>query len=310
MSLNQSQFKYREESKKKTRDAEEELELSASDGTGRTCPNCHKPINNTCELCPHCGKPVSRDHCTFCGTPFEEDEPFCSECGSPRQGITCPVCGHLSFRSFCSHCNSPLNDNAHQALRLAHADPAFIKAQALYDEMADMETYLQEFAEAIEQAIAEGGDDAPDLPGISSEGQNLQAKYAEIMKLLGKKVATERPKTATPKPAAKKREQIKLKFHDAAKIMEAYKAKAAEMEATLKSMVPTPGMTPQQQRDFVSARKVAVKTTVQKQVPQYWICNYCGCTHSHPSECAEPQLGGKWTYRTITVTEKAWKYIE
>ncbi len=280
---------------------------------GRVCPHCHKPINDTCELCPHCGRPVSADHCTFCGAPFEGHEAYCGECGSPRAGITCPVCGEVSFRSFCSHCNAPLNDAAQLALREAQKDPNFRRAQELYAEMAQMEEYLERFAAEIEEALAEDeadGAPAPDAPGLSKEGQSLQSRYAAIMKQLGQKVPASAPSPRTAAPKTSRREKLKLKFHDAKRILDAYTARAAEMDAALRAIVPPPNMTPQQQRDYVSARKVAITTIEKKKVPQFWTCNYCGCQHSQPSECAEPQLGGVWTYQTVTVSSRVWRYME
>lgn len=292
-------------------EAEHAREFQKSSGS--TCPHCRKAINSTYELCPHCGKPLRVDYCIFCGTPFEGSERFCMECGSDRNGIKCPRCGTLSSRSFCSHCNEPLNDNAREALEAAKRDPKFQRATQLQQEMQSMEAYLQAFAEEIEKAIAEAEleGDAPETPGLSKEGEALHAKYAELMSLLGQKqVARPSAKPAGPKPSVKRREQLKLKFVDADRIMEAYKAKAAEMQATLSSMMPDPSMTPQQQRDYACARKVATVTTRQVRQPSFWECNYCHCYHNQPSECCEPQLGGVWHYETITIKDKVWNYVK
>jgi len=72
-------------------------------------------------------------------------------------------------------------------------------------------------------------------------------------------------------------------------------------------MRPPPGSTPKEQMIFYSARKVAVNVRSVTREKVGWVCNYCGCTHSKPSECTKPQLGGHWIYEdkeTIYTTYK------
>lgn len=266
-------------------------------------------MNDTCELCPICGKPVDSTHCTFCGAEVEAGERFCCECGSDLGGIICPQCGTLSFRAFCSHCNTPLTDNALAAVEEARQDPVFQKAQRLNTELADMEAYLTELKEEIELAIAdEDSKAAPDAPGLSAEGERLRAQYAELMALLGQKAApVQRP---AQKPKENRRERIKLKFHDASNVIEAYRNKLGEMQDTLRSMLPDTDMTPQQQRDYMCARKVATITRRKSSVTTWWVCNYCGCYHRQPSECVEPKLGGTWLHEEIEIETKTWNYID
>lgn len=281
---------------------------------GRHCSYCGAELTPTCEICPKCGKPTDTQHCSFCGAPFESDEPFCSECGSPRGGIVCPDCGTRSFRSFCPHCNRPLNDNALTAMEQAKNDPKFQRVLALNQEMAEMERYLLDFKQEIEQAMAEAEAEAeaPDAPGLSTEGEKLQAQYAELMKLLGNQPVQPAPKADKPKPktAEKRRRELKLKFADADQIMAAYKTKSAEMQAALKAMLPDANMTPAQQRDYACARKVPVIIKEKGVKQTWWVCNFCGCYHHQPSECAEPWHGGTWLTEEIEVETKIWKYMD
>lgn len=281
---------------------------------GRHCSYCGAELTPTCEICPKCGKPTDTQHCSFCGAPFESDEPFCSECGSPRGGIVCPDCGTRSFRSFCPHCNRPLNDNALTAMEQAKNDPKFQRVLALNQEMAEMERYLLDFKQEIEQAMAEAEAEAeaPDAPGLSAEGEKLQAQYAELMKLLGNLPAQPTPPASKPKPqtAEKRKRELKLKFADADQIMAAYKAKSAEMQAALKAMLPDANMTPAQQRDYACARKVPVIIKEKGVKQTWWVCNFCGCYHHQPSECAEPWHGGTWLTEEIEVETKIWKYMD
>lgn len=281
----------------------------------RHCTHCGARLTATCEICPQCGNPTDSRHCSFCGAPFEDDEPFCCECGSPRAGIVCPDCGTRSFRSFCPHCNRPLNDNALAAMEEARKDPKFQRVLALNQEMAEMEHYLLHFKEEIEKAMAEEEADAeaPDMPGLSAEGEQLQARYAELMKLLGQqpdRPATPAPATSQPRTAEKRKRELKLKFADADQIMAAYKAKSKEMQAALRDMLPDAGMTPAQQRDYACARKVPVIIREKGIKQTWWVCNFCGCYHHQPSECAEPWHGGTWLTEELEVNTKIWKYMD
>ena len=87
--------------------------------------------------------------------------------------------------------------------------------------------------------------------------------------------------------------------------MHAYRAKAAEMQAALDAMVPDAEATPEEQRNYYSARRMPVERKVKKTIQECegWICNLCGCLHNKPQECAEPELGGRWIYKTYTVEE-------
>ena len=88
--------------------------------------------------------------------------------------------------------------------------------------------------------------------------------------------------------------------------MAKYKEKLSEMQETLSAMIPDPGMTPQMQRDYYSARKVEILTTTKSRVPLYWVCNAYGCQHSQPNECAEPFQGGTWIYEDVVNTTSTW----
>lgn len=103
------------------------------------------------------------------------------------------------------------------------------------------------------------------------------------------------PASAAEPAAATLREQFSLsKLQDA---VAAYKAKAAELQRQMDAMMPPSAATPEEKRNFFSARKI---TSVQLRMEvQGWVCNYCGCTHRQPSECMEPQLGGTWIFKEV-----------
>ena len=73
----------------------------------------------------------------------------------------------------------------------------------------------------------------------------------------------------------------------------------SDLNALMEQMLPPAGSTPQEQRNYYSARKVAVETRTVTKHKVGWVCNYCGATHANPSECCKPFLGGKWVYEDI-----------
>ena len=106
------------------------------------CPHCGAAVDFHMELCPHCHHPLHPDICTYCGAEMEPEDQFCCECGGPRKGITCPICGTLNFRSFCSHCNTPLDDLARAEVEKAQRDPVYQKAVSLAEQMAELEEQI------------------------------------------------------------------------------------------------------------------------------------------------------------------------
>ena len=116
-------------------------------------------------LCPHCGRPLCTDKCSFCGEALEDDESFCTSCGNPRQGIKCPTCGTLNFRSFCRHCNTPLNELAQKAIEKARRHPIVARTKQLAQE-------LQELQERIQQMVSDASLD--DVASVLPDEQEQQ----------------------------------------------------------------------------------------------------------------------------------------
>lgn len=270
--------------------AKKSLERHHHDNDGRKCPFCGADIDSRYEICPDCGgKLVS--YCTFCGADMERGETECPECGMPAGGIKCPECGAHNYRSFCSKCNTPLTRAAQKSVQRALEDPKVQKAIELCNRIAE-----------LEEELGEELDEEPgDVPG---GGEELTEGARRMMEIMGKV----RPGL----PAHAKESRPVVKNTDRTSKKEEYRKTVRDINKLFEEMLPPAGTTPQEQRNFYSARKVAVVTTIKKKVkvPIEWICNYCGCHHNQPSECAEPQLGGTWVYieKTETTTIKEYKY--
>lgn len=271
---------------------------------GNSCVHCGAETQPDWEICPACGHNLQAELCSFCGGAMDENSAFCPECGNPRTGIVCPGCHTLNFRSFCRKCNSPLNEQAQQALEAARKDPKVQQAIVIAQELAELEEFLL--------APAEDETAPPEIPELSEEDRRLVDQYKDLLAGVHgqkpqEKPKVETPKVETPKPAPKPASGFSIKIMSKEEAMQKYKEKLAEMQATLSSMIPDAGMTPQMQRDYYSARKVEIVTRTKIKVPLYWICNAYGCQHSQPNECVEPFKGGKWVYDEREEVSSTWK---
>lgn len=228
-------------------------------------------------------------YCTFCGAAMDDDERFCPECGNPRSGIPCPACGTLNFRSFCSHCNTPLNEMAREAVRKAKLDPRFQRVQQLAAEMAELEGQIM----AANEEQGHGQERNLDTSScLSADERDVINRYASLFSGIGDLAVPDSPKEKTGQVKTREREKFTLGGDGLKAAVAEYRAKAKELQAQLDAMLPEPAATPEEQRNFFCARKV---TTIQmRAVKQQWVCNYCGCYHNQPSECVQPELGGRW----------------
>ncbi len=229
--------------------------------------------------------------CAFCGEPMDDDEMFCSECGGPRQGIRCPACGAMAFRHFCGACGTPLTEEAFRQLERARRDPKVRRVADVAQEVERLEVEI----EALEREVS-----APDESFLDNEaplGDATRSILEEYGSLFGDSDAPV-PAATAPKPAARKADgESAAQRRERLRELKAKKLeKLQEMQRVLDDLIPDPADPPEIQRAFLTASKVAVMETVTRKetVKIGWVCNLCGFTHHQPSECARPELGGKW----------------
>ena len=252
----------------------------SKESSGTVCSYCGATVNSGDAICLHCGHSLIPGKCSFCGAPMKPTGKFCTHCGQPRDGVKCPQCGTLNSRNFCRKCNTPLTPRALKAIEAAKKDPQFKVVEKKAEELAELQSLIEE--------IQNGPSETRPLPQLSEEDQQLINEYASLLDSIGVEKPQVKP---AEKPEEAKRRTYEAKGMSLEDIMKAYKEKAAEMDEALAALTPPPDFTPEEQRDYFSARKIA---RLDQPVPMLWKCNLCGALHPCPSECAEPQLGGQW----------------
>lgn len=263
------------EGRKRERQAERAAVRIKDKSAGTGCPHCGAELDGQYEICPVCGHKLV-DYCTFCGAPMRPEDIDCPECGMPSEGVVCPSCNIRNHRPFCGQCGQPLSRAARAAVEKAKKDP---KVQ----ETARLLMKIQELEAELESAQPDAQEEE------QAEPTESEKKFRALMEKVGFTPAS------APKPSKRKigrtRQEIMAEYQqtmeDAAKVME--------------EMLPPAGATPQEQRNYYTARKVAVMESVQVQwrgIPiqetMGWECNYCHCLHDNPSQCVRPDLGGQW----------------
>jgi len=243
---------------------------------GGVCPKCGAAIKPEYELCPVCGwKAV--DYCTFCGAPMTPEDIDCPECGMPADGVVCPDCKTRNFRPFCKQCGKPLSRAARMAVEKAKKDPKVQETARLLKQIADLQAELESAKEELDEEVPEG----------PTEGE---LRLKELMAKVGFTPAE------TPKPVKRK------KGRSREEIMAEYKKTIEDANRIMEEMLPPAGSTPQEQRNYYTARKVAVMEIMEEQwygiAPRdsmAWECNTCHVLHNSPSECHYQNSGGQWT---------------
>ena len=274
--MEETEFRFRE--RVATQSAAETLppEREASG----TCPHCGAVLDKEYEWCPVCGAKLV-DYCTFCGALMLPDDLDCPECGMPAEGVLCPDCGVRNFRPFCRQCGQPLSRAARRAVEKAKQDPKVLEAARLLVQVSQLEAELDG---ALPGSDAEEGSDEP------KEGELW---LREMMSKVGFTPA-ERPKV-TQRKVGRSREEV----------LAEYKKAVEEADRMLGEMLPPAGATPQEQRTYYTARKVAVMEVTEERwygveysASVGWICNRCQVIHNDPSECAVREFGGRWITTT------------
>ena len=260
------------------------------------CPHCGAAVEAEYEICPVCGHKLV-DYCTFCGASMLPNDIDCPECGMPSEGVVCPQCGTLNFRSFCRKCNSPLSRAARKTVEKAKADPKVQDAARILAKLIELESEMKS-CEDDEEAV----DDTPHKP------TEKELRLRELMNKIGFTPA-EKPKVQSKSPQLRNREALK----------EEYQRMVEEANKVLESMVPPAGSTPQEQRNYSTARKVAVMETfkeivqvnyIEQEERWGWICNECQVFHNGPESCAVRQYGGHWVMKPFDVWKTKTEEVE
>lgn len=234
---------------------------------------CEMHIANLDNACPKCGYSLNSDYeiCPKCGYKLVS---YCTFCGAEMtpDEVVCSECGLPAEGIVCPRCGT----RNFRGFCSKCGEP-LTKAAFKAVEKANEDPVFQQAIELARKALELGED-------LKSDNRKLSLAVPE------------RGSLATPKAGASKETEYKRVVKDLNKLLE--------------EMLPPAGSTPQQQRNYYSARKVAVVVKAVSKVPVEWICNYCGCTHPDPSDCYKPELGGKWIFKEVETTIKEYKRID
>lgn len=304
----ESQHKQKELHKESILNQVKEIRAS-SDGVG--CPYCGQPVKKSWEWCPSCGHSLV-DWCTFCGADIPRGEDECPECGMSRSGIVCPKCGTRNAGGFCRKCNEPLTLAAKKELERAQKDPQFLKAAELTVQAAELLARI----EAEEQEVPESEIKEIELPEDVLRlkellGKTTLRRFDKLSDRSDQKRETGSVADPVEAPALRQAQGLRTstigepcrttcsaadKMKSKAELRAEYSKIQEELNKALEGMLPPVGSTPQEQRNYFSARKLPVEKVILTKGREAWVCNFCGCWHNCPSECCEPWHGGKWVY--------------
>ncbi len=304
----ESQHKQKELHKESILNQVKEIRAS-SDGVG--CPYCGQPVKKSWEWCPSCGHSLV-DWCTFCGADIPRGEDECPECGMSRSGIVCPKCGTRNAGGFCRKCNEPLTLAAKKELERAQKDPQFLKAAELAVQAAELRARI----EAEEQEVPESEIKEIELPEDVLRlkellGKTTLRRFDKLSDRSDQKRETGSVADPVEAPALRQAQGLRAsttgepcrttcsaanKMKSKAELRAEYSKIQEELNKALEGMLPPVGSTPQEQRNYFSARKLPVEKVILTKGREAWVCNFCGCWHNCPSECCEPWHGGKWVY--------------
>lgn len=194
-----------------------------------------------------------------------------------RSGVVCPKCGTRNAGGFCRKCNEPLTLAAKKELERAQKDPQFLKAAEL----------AVQAAELLARIEVEG----QEVTGAENKEIELPEDVLRLKELLGR---TTLRRFDRLNDRSNQKAQQPQRPKSKAELRAEYSKIKAELDKALNEMLPPVGSTPQEQRNYFSARKLPVDKIIRTKTRSAWVCNFCGCWHNCPSECCEPWHGGKW----------------
>lgn len=103
--------------------------------------------------------------------------------------------------------------------------------------------------------------------------------------------AAEKPKVVTKSKNSRSREAILAEYQKA----------VDAANRVMEEMLPPAGSTPQEQRNYYTARKVAMMELIEETFyginprdTMGWKCYHCQIIHDNPSQCEFKELGGEW----------------
>lgn len=220
-------------------------------------------------------KSTSSRKCKHCGAEIELNVEFCPFCGK-------------KLVDYCTFCGAPMDasDTVCEECGMPAEGTVCPKCGTF-----NVRSFCRKCNEPLTRAAARAIEKAKEDPKVQ-QAAKLMDRAAELEEQLEK--------------AAEGTQQ--------AEAQQEYQHVVKDINKLFEEMLPPAGSTPQEQYNYYSARKVAIETVrkVTKTIRTGWVCNYCGCFHSKPSDCAEPWHGGNWIIETEeeVIVTKDYQYEE
>lgn len=220
-------------------------------------------------------KSTSSRKCKHCGAEIELNVEFCPFCGK-------------KLVDYCTFCGAPMDasDTVCEECGMPAEGTVCPKCGTF-----NVRSFCRKCNEPLTRAAARAIEKAKEDPKVQ-QAAKLMDRAAELEEQL--------------ENAAEGTQQ--------AEVQQEYQNVVKDINKLFEEMLPPAGSTPQEQYNYYSARKVAIETVrkVTKTTRTGWVCNYCGCFHSKPSDCAEPWHGGTWIYETEeeVIVTKDYQYEE
>ncbi|MFH0736880.1 MAG: zinc ribbon domain-containing protein [bacterium] len=261
------------------------------------CPVCKAEVYLGADICEVCGAWLLEGKCKFCYAEITENEKYCSECGNPTDGIVCPNCGTNNIFDFCKKCNTPLTEAAHKELEKVKANPFFQNIFKLNQELQNLskdEINEIEIKNQINEAERKIAEEQKKIDEAEKKEKQIE-KMLRLEQFLNKSSQTEQKATRLeqkPQKSFISEEHIKqlervkqnLAGYEHRKVNKENKQR--DIQAQLNQMAQLTFSTGQEARRFFDASRPSSSYV--------WECNFVHYVHPKPSDCARPELGGKW----------------
>ena len=232
------------------------------------------------------GTKPGETHCARCGGLITGICELCPHCMHPLTNDSCTFCGSALYTGdlFCGVCGNP--------------------TQGVTCPQCGTQNF-RNFCYRCHEPVTEQAQEEQTRAAADPLFRAMNAKMEAIAKL---ETELQQQHEIQQQEIAQQEKQQAVVLKPVQLLKEQYTAMVTDLNALLAQFAPDAESAPAIQRDYFSARMIPVYTSEREVVRSGWICNYCGCHHNVPEECARPWMGGVWKYEEKEVITEKWEY--